>query len=153
MFADFRRTGRPTSSSPTARASGIFLDDLRDADVRARLRGIWTDPLASIRRGMPRASRARSPRAWPQVSKALEARGQPPEDVAHFLMRCLFTMFAEDVGLLPEDSFSGLLADCVDDPGDFVPMLRQLCGRRWSAGGVQPAPSSAQRAPLQRRPF
>ena len=40
-----------------------------------------------------------------QVSKALEAKKYPAQDVAMFLMRCLFTMFAEDVKLLPENSF------------------------------------------------
>ena len=35
----------------------------------------------------------------------------PAEDVAVFLMRCLFTMFAEDVQLLPGNSFTKLLQD------------------------------------------
>ena len=34
------------------------------------------------------------------LAKKLEADKHPPEAVATFLMRCLFTMFAEDVGLL-----------------------------------------------------
>jgi hypothetical protein len=46
-----------------------------------------------------------------------------------FLMRCLFTMFAEDVKLLPKDSFRDLLDRCRADPKKFRPMVAQL----WEA--------------------
>lgn len=46
-----------------------------------------------------------------------------------FLMRCLFTMFAEDVGLLPEKSFKKVLQDCEANPVAFVPKVTQL----WEA--------------------
>ena len=65
-----------------------------------------------------------------QVSKALEKRGEhKPEAVALFLMRCLFTMFAEDVELLPKKSFQQLLEKCTRDRSKFVPMVEQL----WQA--------------------
>jgi hypothetical protein len=41
-------------------------------------------------------------------------------------MRCLFTMFAEDVELLPKDSFTSLLAQCTENPQAFAPMVEQL---------------------------
>jgi len=44
-------------------------------------------------------------------------------------MRCLFTMFAEDVELLPRDSFTKLLSTCADDPEKFVPLAANL----WQA--------------------
>ena len=51
------------------------------------------------------------------MSKALEGVAHPPEEVAMFLMRCLFTMFAaEDVGLLPKASFRQFLERCEQDP-------------------------------------
>jgi hypothetical protein len=43
-----------------------------------------------------------------QLSKRLEGLHEP-EEVAHFLMRCIFTMFAEDVGLLKEHLFTDAL--------------------------------------------
>ena len=49
-------------------------------------------------------------------------------------MRCLFTMFAEDVDLLPEASFQGLLADCVDSPTAFAPLLQELWGKMDTGG-------------------
>ena len=64
------------------------------------------------------------------MSKALEKDGHHhPEEVALFLMRCIFTMFAEDVELLPKDSFKHLLERCAADPSKFVPMVEQL----WKA--------------------
>ena len=47
-----------------------------------------------------------------RVSRALEQDGHPTEEVAMFLMRVLFSMFAEDVGLLPPDSFKEVLTEC-----------------------------------------
>lgn len=61
-----------------------------------------------------------------EVSKALEGRGHPPEEVAGFLARILFAMFAEDVGLLPPDSFTGLLREAQAHPDSFAPTLSQL---------------------------
>ncbi len=50
----------------------------------------------------------------------------PPEEVAHFLMRCIFTMFAEDVDLLPRGKFTELLKDALDSSGSFAPLLEEL---------------------------
>ena len=44
-------------------------------------------------------------------------------------MRCLFTMFAEDVGLLPEKSFRQILKRCEKDTTKFQPIIGQL----WEA--------------------
>ena len=45
-----------------------------------------------------------------------------------FLMRCLFTMFAEDVGLLPEKSFKEVLEECEKNPEAFTPRCRPTLG-------------------------
>jgi hypothetical protein len=41
-------------------------------------------------------------------------------------MRCLFTMFAEDVELLPKNSFRDVLNRCRDDPSLFPRLVEQL---------------------------
>ena len=41
-------------------------------------------------------------------------------------MRCLFTIFAEDVGLLPKQGFERLLGEMVDTPEHFAPALESL---------------------------
>lgn len=118
-----------------------MLDDLHDPDVLHRLRTIWTDP-ASLD---PAIQSTRVTREiadlLARVSRRLEQRGHDPEKVSGFLMRVLFTMFAEDTGvLLPKDSFRNLLEEHAGNPrhlhhslsalwkamdrGEFAPALR-----------------------------
>jgi len=51
---------------------------------------------------------------------------QRAHQVAQFLMQCLFTMFAENVKLIPKGSFVGLLESLKETPADFVPMVESL---------------------------
>ncbi|HEX5287218.1 MAG TPA: type IIL restriction-modification enzyme MmeI [Polaromonas sp.] len=44
-----------------------------------------------------------------ELARSLERSGHKPDHVAAFLTRALFSMFAEDVGLLPKGSFLSLL--------------------------------------------
>ena len=60
------------------------------------------------------------------LATSLEKSGHTPRLVAEFLTRCLFCMFAEDVGLLPKDSFRGLLESLRGSPQGFEPKLRTL---------------------------
>jgi hypothetical protein len=55
------------------------------------------------------------------------------DDVAHFLMRCLFAMFAEDVELLPRESFRNLLRS-IDNVEHVVPLVASLW-RTMNQGG------------------
>ncbi len=127
VFADFTGTGRAYGQFPDRKGFRIYLEDLRKPEIRNLLVAIWTDPLSlDPARESARVTREIA-RRLAAVSKALEAK-HPAEDVAHFLMRCIFTMFAEDVKLLPENSFTELLADCLDSPAAFSPLLESL----WS---------------------
>lgn len=125
IFADFTGTGRAYGQFPDRKGFRIYLEELRKPETRALLAKIWTDP-ASLdpARESARVTRAIA-RRLAEVSKALEAK-HPPEEVAHFLMRCIFTMFAEDVDLLPKGKFAELLADCIDSPNAFVPLVEEL---------------------------
>lgn len=126
VFADFSGQGKNYTQFPDRQGFRIYLEDLRKVEVRERLQRIWLDPHSlDPTRIAAKATREIAERLA-AVSKALEAKAYPAEDVALFLMRCLFTMFAEDVGLLPEDSFKGLLEECRKDPKKFVPLVEDL---------------------------
>ena len=71
-----------------------------------------------------------------RIARNLEGKRHPKE-VAEFLMRCLFTMFAEDVGLLPKKSFEKLLGEMVETPKHFAPALESLW-RVMDEGGYAP---------------
>lgn len=128
LFADFSGTGRAYDQFPDRKGYRVFMEDLRQPEVRDRLAAIWTNP-ASLdpARETARVTREIAARLA-DVSKALEKTGANAEDVAHFLMRCLFTMFAEDTELLPTDSFKSLLERCVADPAHFGQRLKALWG-------------------------
>ncbi len=53
-------------------------------------------------------------------------RRHDPHEVARFLMRCIFCMFAEDVELLPPGAFSRLLAKGLQRSDLLAPMLSAL---------------------------
>lgn len=134
IYADFTGTGRNYTQFPDRKGFRIFLEDLRDEAIRARLKAIWEAPVTLD----PATERARVTNAiarrLAEVSKALEKQGHAASEVAPFLMRCVFTMFAEDVGLLPEDSFKGLLERCRKDPHIFVPMIEELWAKMDTGG-------------------
>jgi hypothetical protein len=129
VYADFSGQGKNYAQYPDRQSFRVYLEDLRDEDIRGRLARIWTDPLTlDPARKTARVTRAIAERLA-AVSKALEEQHHDPEEVALFLMRCLFTMFAEDVGLLPSKSFRNLLERCEEDPSRLGPMVSQL----WKA--------------------
>lgn len=119
LYADFSGTGKQYTQFPDAARFRIMLDDLRNDKVRDWLATIWTDPLSLD----PSKEAARVTRLiagnLADLSKRLETREQNATRVADFLMRCLFTMFAEDVRLIPEGSFTALLKRMKDMPENF----------------------------------
>jgi hypothetical protein len=129
VYANFRRDGKAFDQFPDRQSFRVYLEELRRKDVRDLLMAIWTDPLSlDPARKSARVTRAIAGRLA-AVSMALEREKHPPEEVAMFLMRCLFTMFAEDVGLLPEKSFKEVLERCEQDPDTFQNDVGQL----WEA--------------------
>ncbi len=69
------------------------------------------------------------------IARQLESAGQNPELVAKFLMRCLFTMFAEDVGLLPRRIFSDAFEEWREKPESFKSDVEELW-HKMNEGGV-----------------
>jgi hypothetical protein len=129
VYADFSGQGKNYTQFPDRQTFRIYLEDLRNEDVRKRLQKIWLDP-ASLDPAQASAKVTRDiAKRLAQVSLALEKKKYPAQDVAMFLMRCLFTMFAEDVGLLPEKSFKEVLEECEKNPEIFRHDVTQL----WEA--------------------
>ncbi|WP_306224064.1 class I SAM-dependent DNA methyltransferase [Bosea beijingensis] len=128
FYADFTGQGKNYVQFPDRQSYRVYLDDLRDPALRKRLATIWTEPLSlDPARHAARVTRAIAERLA-AVSRVLE-RAHDPEEVALFLMRCLFTMFAEDVGLIRKDAFKALLRECRDVPDSFLPLVSEL----WQA--------------------
>lgn len=98
----------------------------RPEDV-ALLRDIWTDPALRDPRRHAQAVTEEIAALLAELAATLERRGHDQERVARFLIRCVFTMFAEDVHLLPDASFKRLLeAVQPSGPGGFVAAAEAL---------------------------
>jgi len=69
-----------------------------------------------------------------ELAETLRRRGHPPQPVAHFLIQCLFCMFAEDEGLLPRGVFTGLLTKAAADPARATNRLSALFGAMRDGG-------------------
>jgi hypothetical protein len=107
----------------------IGLAELRKADVFDLFVDIFTHP----QQRNPEKIAARVTREvaadLAQLAKGMEAKVDP-QQVAQFLMRCIFTMFAEDVGLLKEHLFTEALETrWILNPKTFKPEVEAL----WEA--------------------
>jgi hypothetical protein len=133
LHAEFSQTGGVYTPFPDPVTYRIRLADLADEKVREQLALVWTDPHALD--PAKRAAKVTREIAGKlaELAKSLEGSQHNPQDVAQFLMRCLFTMFAEDVGLLDRDSFKELLKK-ITDPAGFVPTMEELW-RSMNIGG------------------
>ena len=126
VFADFTQAGRAYLPFPDPRTFRIRLEHLADEKARERLRLIWTNP-AALDPARQSADVTREISAHlAELAKSLELAGHRPRVVADFLTRCLFCMFAEDVGLLPERSFTDLLDSVPGDGAGFRELVEQL---------------------------
>lgn len=134
LYAEFSRSGATYTPFPDPSSHRITLADLRRPEIRERLHRLWTDPLSlDPSRESARVTREIATRLA-TLARSLEQAGHPAESVAQFLMRCLFTMFAEDVKLLPDDSFRDLLVKHAAQPDVAMRMLAQLW-RDMDSGG------------------
>ncbi len=126
LYAEFSGTGGHYERFPDPKNHRILLTDLRQEKHRATLRAIWTDPYSLD----PTKKAAEVTRdiagRLAKLAKSLEADKHDPRVIAGFLQRCLFTMFAEDIGLLPEDGFKKLLDQVKASPHGFLVLVSAL---------------------------
>ena len=133
-MARFRlRTNWTNSVSETRE---FTLDDLADAACRDRLKWAMADP-ERLRPGESRREvTERAAAVFAGLARKLRERGEEPERVARFVNRLVFCMFAEDIGLLPDDMFTRMLEEARRRPGDFADLARALFGAMAKGGRV-----------------
>ncbi len=132
LYAAFDGSGS-YQAFPNAQKNRLFLHDL--AQHRDTLRGIFENPHELD----PSKHAARITREvaghLAALAKKLEDDGHDQTLVAQFLMRCLFTMFAEDVELLPDKLFTRALKDLwLQNPAAFPGGVEDLW-KKMNEGG------------------
>jgi hypothetical protein len=126
LYADFSGQGQGYNQFPDGNRYRIYLEDLRDEETLDLLRTIWTDP-HSLDPSLQSAKVTREiAMHLAELGKSFEGQGHESETVARFLMRCLFSMFAEDVDLIPRGSFTNLLKKLHGHPEHAQPSLQAL---------------------------
>ena len=120
------------------------LDDLLTAAPTANcalpplevLRAVFTNP--ELLR--PEAAQARvtehAAAEFAKLADSLEQRGVDPERAAHFLMRLLFCLFADSIGLLPDHLFRQMIELDRARPANFTRKLRQLFAAMSTSGST-----------------
>ena len=133
-MARFRiRTNWTNSVSETHEFS---LDDLFDAATRDKLKWAMSDP-ERLQPGETRQTLTeRAAATFATLAQSLRERGHEPQAVAHFVNRLVFCMFAEDVGLLPNNMFTRMLDHARRQPEDFAVLARDLFGAMATGGRI-----------------
>ena len=135
IVSDMRRFQIRTNwTNSVSKTHEFELDDLVDGAVRDKLKWAMSDP-DRLRPGETRQTLTeRAARHFALLAQSLRDQGHGPEDVAHFVNRLVFCMFAEDVGLLPNDMFTRMLRRALQRPERFADLARKLFGA-MSTGG------------------
>lgn len=145
IYVDPAGNGRDYDFFPDRQSYRIELPDLKsDAEVARTgknalelLRAIWTEPKKIDPRFQSAEVTRRVAANLAEVSRYMEEgiriKGLPDrekniliEESSLFLMRVLFCMFAEDIGLLPERSFEAFLKEADGNASYFENGLRDL---------------------------
>jgi len=104
----------------------LALDDLLDPEKLLTLKAVFFDPTRLKAPETPEQVTEQAAREFALLAELLRKWGEDPVQIAHFLIRLLFCLFAEDAGLLPKDLFTRLLARTRRNAPAFAAQLRQL---------------------------
>ncbi|TAY73535.1 class I SAM-dependent DNA methyltransferase [Rhizobium ruizarguesonis] len=114
----------------------IALEDLVDASKRSILRSCFEDPEKLRPSKTRQALTEEAAREFASLAQRLRDRGHGPHQVAHFINRLVFCMFAEDIGLLPSNMFLRMLEASRSDARHFATHATTLFAAMRSGGMV-----------------
>ncbi|MDD5264993.1 MAG: class I SAM-dependent DNA methyltransferase [Candidatus Bipolaricaulis sp.] len=125
---------RTNFNNAVKRELRIGFDDLTTEAGQATLRAVFTAPDTLRSEETPEGVTKKAAAEFAKLAESLRRRGADSEDAAHFLIRILFCLFAEDIKLLPDKLLSRLVADTRDDPATFRRQLKILFGHMAKGG-------------------
>lgn len=135
IVCDIAHTEIHTNFTGTAKQKHVIdLDHLTDADNLAKLRRVFTDPYSFKPQLTLEQITNDVAQQFGKLAQSIESRGHPPHNIAHFLMKCMFCLFAEDVQLLPKELFNKTLSHWHREPKKLTPILNDLFARMRTGG-------------------
>lgn len=111
------------------------LEDVIDGAKRDRLRAAFTDPEVFKPTKTRQALTEETASEFATLAQRLRNRGHDAYQVAHFINRLVFCMFAEDVGLLPDHLFTKMLEVSRSKPAEFTANAQTLFAAMAQPGG------------------
>jgi hypothetical protein len=112
----------------------LSLDDLLKPPGLATLKAAFYNPEALKSPETTEAVTQHAAAHFSRLAEILRQWGEQPEKIAHFLIQLLFCLFAEDVGLLPNQLFSRLAESAHLNSQAFSAQLRQLFSAMATGG-------------------
>jgi len=112
----------------------LTFDDLLTKDGLRTLRNAFEHPERLRAEETPEGVTRQAAAEFGRLAESLRNAGHDPEKAAHFLIRILFCLFAEDIRLLPEDLFSRMIEETKDDPNRCRELMEQLFGHMAGGG-------------------
>jgi hypothetical protein len=104
----------------------IRIEELAAPDTRQLLKWVFTEPEKLRPEKSTAAITAEAAGHFAGLAKVMRQRGLDGQRVAHFLVQCLFCMFAEDENLLPGNIFTELLKNAGNDAGKAANRIAKL---------------------------
>jgi type II restriction/modification system DNA methylase subunit YeeA len=116
----------------------ITLDEMAVDPSRALylLRDVFAAPEEFRPRIEPAQITEKAAKSFAGIAQSLRDRGHDPQQVAHFLDRILFCLFAEDAGLLPKGILGRLSLAAKGRSDVFTQALGQMFMRMADGGGL-----------------
>lgn len=115
-------------------------ENLLDATARDRLKAVFTDPDEFRPSKTRQALTEETAGEFAGLAQRLRERGHEAHEVAHFINRLVFCMFAEDVGLLPDYLFTKMLRASHVRPERFETNARKLFAAMAEGGDIDFTP-------------
>lgn len=135
IVSDIARTEIHTNFTGTRKdVHTIPLEQLDQPEKLDLIRRAFTDPESFKPKQTAAKITETAAKQFAEIANRLRERGHDPHDAAHFLMKCMFCLFAEDVQLLPNKLFSKLLDRSKDDPSKLKARLADLFDRMRTGG-------------------
>ena len=118
------------------RTRTLLLDDLLTQAGRQALKAMFEQPAFFEQSELPAQVTQQAADRFATLAEHLRTTlpDTSAQTIAHFLIRCLFCLFAEDVDLLPNNVFTKLVEQGRVKPDRFTAQLRQLFAAMATGG-------------------
>lgn len=127
VVCDLDRFEVHTNFTGTAKQVHAFdLEGLAEPENLDVLRKLFLDPEALKPAKTVTQVTEEVAQSFAELADGMRARAVPAQDAAHFLMKLMFCLFAEDIDLLPDQVFSKILGSARGNPKVLSRMLRNL---------------------------